>query len=69
MGVLAWIRLGPGRSILPANMLPPGKRLRALIFSGLTCFTGARLACRPHTRQSGQPGRITCRRDIQEGSL
>ena len=40
MGIIAWIALGTA-AILLANMLLPGKRSRGLIFSCLTCFTGA----------------------------
>ncbi len=68
MGVLAWLALGMAAA-LPANMLLPGRRSRALIFGDLTCFAGARPACRLHTRQSGRPGGITRRRGSQEGSL
>jgi hypothetical protein len=52
--------LGTAAALL-ADMLLPGKRSRALIFSGL--------ACRLLTRYSGRPGGITRRQDIQEGSL
>ena len=68
MDVLAWIPLGMAAA-LPASMLLPGKRSRALNFSGLACSAGALLACRLHTGPSGRPGGITRRRDIQEGSL
>jgi hypothetical protein len=56
MGIIAWFAVGLAVGLL-VNMLLPGKRSRALIFSCLTCFTGVLAAARPATCSPGNPGR------------